>query len=204
MGISFSPEYCYRILKPQEDVKWISEGRDSLEIGKFGYTSGLALEYKINEKLHIATGIYFTDGGERTKKYSIENVPYGQESIKYSYNNHYQYLSVPLKINYFFIKKKFDFYLTGGLFFNVFLNEITVFTTHYAKNNNKVIENTNSGFSKLNFGLIAGFGMNYQINPKSTFVIEPNYRRSISSIVDAPVKSYLYSLGVNIGVLFKI
>jgi len=56
----------------------------------------------------------------------------------------------------------------------------------------------------VNFAVLAGIGMDYDFKSKIKFRIEPIYRRSINTIINAPIKGYLYSVGLNIGVYYKI
>lgn len=204
VGISFSPDYCFRKLKPEEDAKWIAESRDSIEVAKFGYSVGAVVEYKLNSKLHIAAGVQFSDSGEKTKKFTVDDLPYGQKAVSYSYNFHHHYLNIPVKANYFLLTGKLKFYVTLGVSTNVFLSQRTTFITHYANRDSKEISKTDPGFSKINFAVLAGCGITYPINSKTKLMIEPIYRRSINSIIKAPVKSYLYSGGVNVGILLDL
>jgi hypothetical protein len=94
--------------------------------------------------------------------------------------------------------------LTAGLSANIFLYQKTTFFTHHQNSDTKVSTRSNDGFSPLNISALAGCGINYPVSPKTTLLIEPIYRRSINSIIDAPVKSYLYSIGMNVGILFNL
>ena len=204
IGVTFSPDFCFRKLKATTDSKWIADGRDSLEIPKFGYTAGISLEYKVNTKLFLSSGILFSDCGEKTKEYSVDNVTFGQEATKYSFKYHYYYLNIPVKANYFIVNRKIKFYLTAGLSANIFLYQKTTFLTHHQNSDKKASTKSNNGFAPLNFSALIGCGINYPISPKTKLLIEPIYRRSINSIIDAPVKSYLYSIGMNVGILFNL
>ncbi len=205
IGISFSPDYCFRKLKPDADAEWLADGRDSREVAKFGYTVGATFAYKLNERLNISLGVLFSDSGEKTKKYSVdEGLPIGQEPIRYSYNYHHYYLNVPVKANYFILTGKLKVYVTLGVSANIFLNNKTTFQTHYANSTTKESFKSREGFSALNFSVLGGCGLNYPVNAKTTLMIEPIYRRSINSITTSPIKYYLYSGGINIGFLLKI
>jgi len=63
---------------------------------------------------------------------------------------------------------------------------------------------TGSGLSRINFAVVAGLGINYDLTSRLTFRVEPTYRRSITSIINAPIKGYLYSAGINTGIYFKL
>ena len=204
IGISASPDYCFRKLKPDDDSKWISDIRDTLEIAKLGYTVGANVEYKINKKIKVVSGILFSDCGERTKKYSLVSVPAGQDPIMYSYNFHYYYLNIPLKVDYYLLTRKLKFYVAAGISANVFLNQKVTSITTYGNSDTKVNSKVDPGFSRLNLAVSAGCGMRYPINKNTDLMIEPVYRRSVTSIIKAPGKGYLYSFGMNIGMFFNL
>ena len=56
-GATFSPDYCYRFLKTTSDLKWETHMRDTLEIPKIGFTTGLSALIKLSNKLSLETGI---------------------------------------------------------------------------------------------------------------------------------------------------
>jgi opacity protein-like surface antigen len=204
VGVSFSPDYCFRSLRPDADSKWIADSRDTIETAKFGYTAGANFEFKINKKLDVATGILFSDSGERTNKYSLESASSAQEPVMYSYNFHYYYLSIPLKANYYFLTGKVGFYLTAGVSANFFLGQKTTAITGFGNSVSRTDAKTDAGFSKVNLGMIAGCGVKYAISKNTELRAEPVYRRSLTSIIDAPVKTYLYSVGLNVGIYFNL
>jgi hypothetical protein len=190
-------------LKPDEDSKWIADIRDTLEIAKFGYSVGANFVYKINKKIDVETGILFSDQGERTKKYALEDVPSGQEPVMYSFNFHHYYLNVPLKANYYILTGKLKFYVTAGISANVFLSQKVTSITSFGNSDSRTTSKNNSGFSRINLAVLAGCGIKYPINSKANLKIEPVYMRSVTSIINAPVKSYLYSFGMNIGIFYN-
>ena len=203
ISISFSPDYCFRKLKADADSKWIADTRDTLEIPKFGYTVGVNVAFKINKNIDAEAGVTFSDRGEKTKKYSLVDAPAGQKATSYSYNFHDYYLNVPLKVNYYILKGKLQFYVTAGISTNIFLNQKTTSITSYGNSDSKTNSKFNPGFSRINLAVLAGCGIKYPINNKTNLKVEPIYMRSITSITKAPIKTYFYSVGVNIGICQK-
>jgi opacity protein-like surface antigen len=205
IGISFSPDYTYRKLKSDAQSKDIADIRDTMETAKFGYTAGLNLAYHINKRFVIETGLLFSDKGEKTKKVSFTNVPSGQLPIYYTYKYHYLYLDVPLKVDYYILTGKFKFYATAGVSGNIFLTQkTTLIQGHDNGDSESTVSTNSSGFNRINFAVLAGIGLDYPISNKLKLQIEPVYRLSVTSIVDAPIKSYLYSAGVNFGLYFNL
>ena len=65
IGVVFSPDYSYRTLKPYSSSNLIAELRDSLEIPKFGFTTGLNLLLQLNKRLTLEAGLQFSNKGEK-------------------------------------------------------------------------------------------------------------------------------------------
>jgi opacity protein-like surface antigen len=205
IGFSYSSDYCYRTLKADASNKWIADSRNEMEIPKIGYTVGLNLAYKLNTKLVVEAGVLFSDKGEKTRKISYTESASGQSERYTIYKYHYNYLDIPIKVNYYFPIGKFKLYATAGVSTNIFLNEkITTVQGHSFSDAEKNTVNTYSKFSRINLSMLIGAGLNYNVSEKMFLKAEPIYTRSITSIVNAPVKSYLYSVGLNLGVYYKL
>lgn len=205
LGISYSPDYSFRTLKPEAAAKWIAEIRDSLEIPKLGYTAGLNLVSNFHKKFSIATGLLLSDKGERTKKYSSKNIVAGNSPSDITLINRYYYLTIPVKVNYYILTQKIKLYVTAGVSTNIFINQQTIMLLEYSdgsteRNKYKV----KSEFKTLNFDVVVGVGLDYELTEKFNFKLEPLYKRSIISVINAPIKTYLYSTGINIGIYYKL
>ena len=205
IGFSFSPDYSYRTLKSDADNQSLKEMRDTLEIPKFGFTTGINVVYHFNDRIVLETGLLFSDKGEKTKKTSFENVPSSQLPIYYTYKYHYLYLDIPLKVDYYLLTGKLKLFVTAGVSGNIFINQKT--TLLQGHDNGDIQKNTttfNPGFNRFNLAMIAGLGINYKLSSRMNLKVEPVYRRSLTSIANTPIKSYLYSTGLNMGISFKL
>jgi len=118
LGISFSPDYCFRKLVSSSTEEWIKEGIDTLEVPKMGFTAGLNYQYCLNSKIEIATGILLSNSGEKTKK------QFTSKPSVFNYTNHYYYLDIPVVIKYNILRKKLRF---------LFLQECQVIFSLYKK-----------------------------------------------------------------------
>jgi hypothetical protein len=96
------------------------------------------------------------------------------------------------------------FFVSGGLSTNLFLFQKTTSRLEYLDGNTMTNNSTSDGLSRINLAVLAGFGINYELTNRLTFRIEPTYRRSLNSIINAPIKGYLYSLGMNTGLYLKL
>ena len=63
---------------------------------------------------------------------------------------------------------------------------------------------TNENFNYFNFNYSISAGINYTISKRSKFQFEPTFRKSINSVIDAPIKARLWSLGLNFGFYLSI
>jgi hypothetical protein len=205
IGFTFSPDYCYRTLKPDTSSQWIAQSRDSLEIPKFGFTTGLSMLYQLNKRFSLETGLQFSDKGEKLKEVTlIWGQPDPSLPIKSTFIYHYNYLDIPIKVNYNISTSRLKFFVSGGLSTNLFLFQKTTSRLEYIDGNTMTNNSISNGLSRVNLAIVAGFGINYDLTNRLTFRIEPTYRRSLYSIIDAPVKGYLYSLGMNTGLYLKL
>ncbi|HXP50570.1 MAG TPA: hypothetical protein VN922_11480, partial [Bacteroidia bacterium] len=95
-------------------------------------------------------------------------------------------------------------FVSAGLSVNVHVNDyntesLTDSTGHTSTTSDK----TNYGFNRINLQAIASFGTSYAICNHLSVVLAPEAAYSITSIIQAPIKEYLYSFGINAGVYWK-
>jgi Outer membrane protein beta-barrel domain len=204
IGITYSPDYSYRKLKSDASGKLIADMRDTMEIGKYGFTTGVNIVYLITKKISIASGLLLSDKGERTKKYALGNAASGVLPVNNRFIYHYMYLDIPIKANYYILTGKLKLFVTAGMSANIFLTQKTTSILDYnSRSSEKKTSTVESDFSKINLAYTAGLGIDYPISTKMNFKLEPVYRRSITSVINAPVKSYLYSVGLNVGLYYQ-
>jgi len=189
-GFTGSPDYSYRFLTSDASNQWIVDGYDSLEFSKVGYTLGVSGSYDFNSKFSLSLGVAFSDKGDKTKK---ELVP----SLN-NYTNHYYYLDIPIRINYYFVDKKIKLYSSLGISPSVFINHVIVTKLGSSSNDIRIVDN--STLSTINIAAQAGLGFDVQLTDKWYFKMECLYKQSLQSISNkTPVKKYLYSLAPTFG-----
>ena len=193
VGVSFSPDYCFRKLTSNPSSEWIKDGLDTLEVGKIGYTTGLNYTFRLSKRIGISTGVLLSNKGEKTKK------TFSSQPSIFNYNNQYYYLDIPLTVKYNIINKTLKLFVSAGISSNIFLVKKTTQITGYTNDDVKINYYDKDGLSKVNLAILAGFGIEYPITKKWDLKIEPIFRRSITPIANTPVKKYLYSIGINIG-----
>lgn len=208
-GLNYSPDYSYRILVPEPQVKLIADLRDSTETPKYGFTTGLNLLFRINKRFTLETGFQYSNKGEMNDGniVLIDDIDATKPPLNapritaiFSYN----YLDIPIKANYYLINKKFKLFLSGGISNNLFISSENKFLFKYPDGSILTTKGEGPKLFPVNFTLLAGFGAEHQLNKRFSLRLEPIYRRSITSIIDAPIKGYLYSAGMNFGLYFSL
>lgn len=226
-GITYSPDYCFRTLKPDgsEIAQTIANRRNADEKPVFGFTTGLSVLFPVSTRFIFETGVHYSSKGEQTKKFDLVwPQPDPSLPVKISSVHHYNYLDIPFKAQFLFARSRMvplkflkkvmrgkvsgsdiGFFVSGGFSANVFLNESNTSTSEYSDGH---VDTQKSylydGLSRVNIAAIAGIGMKYFIAQRISIRIEPVFRHSITPILDAPIKQYLWSAGVNAGLCFSL
>ena len=206
-GFIFSPDYCYRTIKTDSTYndKSIVSGRDTLEIPKIGFTIGATLRYQCCKRFEFATGLFFSNQGEKQKEVMLTySTPDPSLPSSFKMNYCYQYLEIPLNLNFSVLeKKKFRFTLCTGISANIYLKTKYIQTLIYSSGYEKTTSaHGNDAFSAINPAMDFGLGIQYKINSKISIGLQPVYRRSIIPIKNAPIKQWNYSYGMICGIYF--
>ncbi len=209
VGITYSPNYAYRVLKPEmlETIGslgfTIAEIMDSQEIPKYGFTTGLNMAFRHSSKLSFETGLLFSNKGKRTREIYFKHSSAQEDPEPGRFITDYLYLDIPLKAKYHFTRGRAKIFVAAGFSNNIFL---TAQNHIEYTNSDGIIENKtvriDGSFKKVNLAVIAGFGFSYDISRQLYFKIEPTYRHSITSIVNSYIATYLYSAGIDVGIFY--
>lgn len=209
IGLSISPDYCYRKLISDESVQWIADHRDSLEVPKFSYTAGFSYAYEISKNLDLEFGLFFSNKGQRTKTYQPTWVP--PQTINdplipqfIQTNIGYLYIDAPVRLLYYLTDSKMKFFLSAGISTNFFLIEIS--KSEYVYSNGEMMTTksvSNNGFSRINLAYCIGTGIHYTLSEKIDVRIEPIFRQSFLSVINAPIRGYLFSGGLLFGTYYN-
>ncbi len=204
-GINFSPDYAYRRLLANNNGDWLVKSRNEMETARFGFTSGFTAKYQFHSRFVLESGLQFADKGD---KYTIDSgdfviIDTGFEAddhaipdkAKIKYHNYY--LSIPVKVNYYVLRKGINLFLSAGASADFHLTtrvkSIQEFSGKRVKENNKL----EGDFNPLNLVGIAGFGIEKNIAQHLQFRLEPVFRYSLTPLADGLLNEHLYSLGVN-------
>lgn len=217
IGLTFSPDYFYRILTSSGSFDWI-KGLRSREEPIFGYTTGISLNAKVHNRVSLETGLLLGKRGEQLGSNDLVfgdqiedrnnfNYTAGPSIEKVSFKFHYYFFEVPIKVKYYLLNNRSKFYIAGGTSVNVFLFDRTVFRVEYSDGSVKKSKTLNNlgylDFNRINLAILGGFGYSYDLTEKSYFKVEPIYRQSVVPLVRAPIKQYIYSAGIDLGYFRK-
>ncbi len=207
IGLSYSPDYCYRFLaSPNSLFKGVVEVRNKLGIPTFGYTTGVNFAYRFNRRFTLEFGAMFSKHGENMNFMDlIYSAPNPNDPIKAKVYYRYYYIGIPIKVDFDILTKRAKLYATAGISPNIFIMDKTI--TFYEYSDGTITEKSrikDFAFSSLNLAAIAGIGFSYDFTKHFYIRVEPTFRCSIISINQEPVKDYLYSVGLNTGLYFKL
>lgn len=189
LGYSYSADYSYRNIKSNETNRDIINLYDTIESAKYGYTTGINGTYFKSNKLSFSLGCLLSDKGEKSELFINSTI------IKLK--NHYYYLDIPIKANYYFLKENNKFYVTAGISSNIFL-----FSTISNFSNEKAGKN-NINLNTVNFAALGGVGFDFSLSDSWHFKSELLYRHSLQPIMDSPIKRSLFSIGLNFGFSYR-
>lgn len=216
-GIHLSPERAYRTLKGDknhETIQYIIKFRNDMERPAFLFSGGLSAEYKISKIFSLKSGIHYTLRGEATRDVGAGSDFEGSGFYleKLIYRNQYHYIGVPLAVSAYFPQMgKAQLFGSVGVEFN-FLYLLSSYNTIKFSGEEEKTEFKKFKTSEMewhdytifNPSLMLSIGCDLKIGKKSTFRIEPIFRKSILPLADEPIKSYYYNYGMNLGYLYSL
>lgn len=220
IGVSVSPDYCYRTLKNNDgsaisDV--IIKMREDNEDPKLGYTAGLSVIYNISEKIGFESGIHYSTKGEMNRldnltygdmidpRYGFTYAPQTPSPEKVTIFYHYNYLDIPFRAIFSFGKKRMRFISGVGITTNVFLNARQISISEYANgDSNRSVNKRDYDFRPINLSPSISAGIALRLGEKINLRCEPTFRYGLIKIIDTPVTSYLWSGGLNISCFYAI
>ncbi|MBO9702712.1 MAG: PorT family protein [Sporocytophaga sp.] len=167
---------------------------------KLGYTLGVDLIYRFNDKIAIETGVFYSNKGSKSEIniQSFDSV-FAGGYIKSTSVLHY--IDLPIKANFYVLRKrKIQIFLAGGLAANFLLKHHTKLQTNIP--NLIYIDNT----QKIGVSVLGSLGLDLPVTSRMFVRVEPIFRRSLTRIskYDGPIKSYLYNPGLSFGVYYKL
>lgn len=213
IGLTFSPDYCYHVFKSASTSSQVvvREVWNEEEIPKFGFTSGINVAFRISKTIALETGVLYAGKGYKTKEIDLASLNVNWQTngpnfaTKIRFISHFHYIDIPIRINYYLFVQKLKFYITAGVSPNIFLGERGTSIITYR--DGSVISSSGTSladYKRINLVAFAGFGFSWDLTSNFYLKTEPLFRRSVTSINDAPSNNYLYSPGLNTGIYYKL
>ncbi len=209
-GFSFSPDYTFRTLKSDVDDIGFIDMRNEMESARFGFTTGLTVKYRLSERWILESGLQYADRGDKMETEDADYVfpengddPFVPDKTKTI--NHYYFLGIPLKANFYVVNKRTKVFLSAGISTDFFSGSKTKqIYTYNGKDEVSTFSEEGVDFNTVNFVGLAGLGVDYRINEKLELRFEPIVRYSFSSLTTySDLKTYLYSAGINFAIYFQ-
>lgn len=213
-GVNFSPDYSYRSLHSNNpDYDFAMNQLNDWEVPAFGFTTGLSVRYLANKKFEFESGIQFSD---KTYNFDVNkddfvtpndglNQPDDPAIPERSVTqNHYYYLGVPIKLNYYFLQKRIRMYVSAGVSTDFFLDDKSKSFMKFS-DGTEIHENFENDYdyNKISLTGLAGFGAETKLSHRFGIRVEPVFRYSFTPLVAAPMKGYLYSAGLNFVLFYQ-
>jgi len=218
LGVNFSPDYCYRTLRNASgdpDIDNFINHLNSAERPKYSFTSGIALSYNLKSIFVLEAGIQYSNKGFGLFKENIRfpsdidpmninnnnnNGP--QTDLKLLYNFHY--LDIPLRALAIIGNGKFRIVAGAGLSTGILLkaNITQIMKTEGEKREKKKADQGYS-FNRINISPLISVGIDYTVTDKLNLRCEPIVRYGAIQIIDAPVTSYLWNVGMSFSCYYK-
>lgn len=218
LGINFSPDINYRLVKSDGSVigNFLQKYYDTTEIVKFGYTLGLGFCYEINKHISFETGLQYSNKGFKTKPFEVLIFPqqndtsydpilYNLKSLSSTYN--FQYLDIPLKVNFIFGNKRVKFIGSSGFVLNFLVGLSKTSELKYLNGETKVTtaqdKTTYKSIRKVNLSPMISAGIDCSLTKHLSLRLEPTFRFGIIKIYNSGVSSYLYNAGLNTSLYWR-
>lgn len=208
IGLSFSPDVNYRTLVAEDNAQWIKELRDEDELPMFGFTTGLNVAYNFTRMFGIETGIQYSLKGFEEKwedgfnpiQIIDPNIPARMKAI-----NSFHYLDIPIKGNITVGKGKLRFIGSIGLVVNVYLaSSWTGISESQSGERSRSVTKEPYDYQAVNISPMVSAGIDWKLNDRMSLQAKPTFRYGVLSIIDAPIKGFLWSGGIDLAWYFGL
>ncbi len=209
IGFNISPDYNFRTLSNNDGSTTsdlIIKTRNDGEIGKLGYTLGVNICIGFTKLISFETGIQYSNKGYQTKKQELtfqQPDPSLLEKSKFIYS--YNYIDIPVKVNFITGKNKIRFISSVGFSTNFLITETQINILEYADGNSeKKKQPSTFDYKKVNISPFISLGLEYKFTNDVYVRTEPIFRYGMVKINNQPVTAYLWNTGLNIGFYYGL
>ncbi len=192
LGICQSFDLAYRFSFSDDKSIWIKEISDTIESSILTNSSAVKLQFDLNEKISLRTGIVYAQKGFNYKSGALVGFDRYQEN--------YSFIEVPIQVLYKLGENKIKPYVSIGTSIGYLMKSQAFYTL---ENSTKEVKMPlSSDLTKLQVNGILGMGISFSLDHKWTLITELKYTQAVYSISKGPLKKQLFTAGINIG-LFR-
>ena len=207
IGISFSPDYCFRRLVlnyPTENAASAFRYREATEIPMLGYSCSIGLSYSWKYDLQASAGLGFSQKGFQTRDLLIIDTD-GNVIGLGKYRNNFDYIQLPVKICWTKGKKKLKFIAEAGITPSYLLYERSNLKIDYFDGRSDVVRSDVNYINRTFgwFGEIAA-GAELKTGSASVIRIEPYYSYAFAPTISTFMTEYLRNSGLKLSCHFRL
>jgi hypothetical protein len=205
IGVNFSPDYCFRTLKNIDGgaiSTMIYDNDNKIQTAKFGFSSGINACYIITKHISVDLGVQYSNKGYQTAENALTFGTPPRRGFVYNFPTsgkivyRYNYIDIPLKVNFVFGKKKLRLISSIGLTTNIFISETNSFIGKYSNGASfKNSSTSSSGINRLNLSPTVSCGIDYKMNDKMFFRVEPTFRYGVIATASALISEHIWNAG---------
>lgn len=217
LGINFSPDYCFRSVNYQDGYRQAASFTNK-QIPKFGFTSGINLKYNFSKHFGIQFGLQYSSKGYA---FDLSDLTFGDmidprfgfiyqtqtlfegTPAKFVYN--YNYLDIPLIVEFIFVKNKIHFITGIGITTNILLSTSETAVSKNINGDSKCYTFDMIGdYNALNISPTISAGVEYRLCNKINLRAAPTFQYGLIELIDSPIHTHLWNAGFNISCFYRL
>ncbi len=190
----------YRTFMPHKGSEQLAEIRNQREIPIVGYAVGAHVGYRLNNALSLEAGLQYALRGHTTKLVYFNPAQpewylpgYGRTSYEY------QYLDLPVRVNYRIGKGRLGLNLGAGVAMSYLLDLKFILSADYQGATYSKTSSVVKDMNRFNLFPFLSVGLDCRLNQNMFFRLEPIGRIGVLKTNSGPLGDVLYSLGLNFG-----
>lgn len=202
VGLSIGPEYASRFTRSTDvygDRLLEIMGKD--ETGKAAFHAGFSLDYELLPWLSFETGLLYVNKGYATGEITMR-VDESDPGTTVSWKQNIHCLSVPLKAKFYVLGRRYPFFIAAGLSPDFFLGR----SMKTAESAFDYPYYTDGGvrFNAVNLCGLVGVGTTYEVSRSLFLEAEVGFKSSMMPMNDEPLHRFLYSLGLDLRLYYRL
>ena len=194
---------CIRLESPEELFDLVKQPK----FDYWGYAAIFQMQRNLCKRLDLQLGVGYQESGYHTfRNYEYESPMY---PIRYDLYVKFKDIILPINLKYYFSSKRSSFYSTLGIFplLKVSRNDLVRSLYFDGQIINKTLLQQSGYYRKINFFATIGIGYELYLSKYLNLSIQPTFETNLMGsklkTVDLVINRYLYTLGLNIGLILK-